>query len=230
MMRFDLLKAVSDLATRVTKWSLACDRRLHRLMCYINSTLADRMVGYVGDSPENLTARLYADADFAGGHGRDSSEDPDSVKSRCGFVIRFGGVPLTWKSQLISEICLSTTHSEYVALVQSLRTLIPIRTTVIDALKFFKLPANEKPRIYCKVFEDNQSVYMLVNNQKPTATTKYFDVKWHWFWGYVYHPTRNPKGWLIVGKIGTDMQDADYLTKGLVRVKHESNRKRIQGW
>ena len=49
MARFDLLRAVCHLACFVTKWSETCDRRLHRLMCYINSTLDFSMHGWVGD-------------------------------------------------------------------------------------------------------------------------------------------------------------------------------------
>ena len=56
--RFDLLKPVGFLAKCITRWDAKCDARLHQLMCYINSTLADRMVGYVGDAPEHLTARI----------------------------------------------------------------------------------------------------------------------------------------------------------------------------
>ena len=39
MARYDLLRAVQGLASRVTKWSNECDKSLHRLMCYVNSTL-----------------------------------------------------------------------------------------------------------------------------------------------------------------------------------------------
>ena len=39
MTRFDLLRAVQGFAARVTKWSAECDKALHRLICYINSTL-----------------------------------------------------------------------------------------------------------------------------------------------------------------------------------------------
>eukprot|EP00975_Prorocentrum_lima_P028059 5897646-Prorocentrum_lima.AAC.1 len=42
MARFDLLRAVSYLAACVTKWTLTCDQDLHRLVCYINSTLSLR--------------------------------------------------------------------------------------------------------------------------------------------------------------------------------------------
>ena len=48
MARFDLLRATQGLASRVTKWSPDCDKSLHRLMCYIHSTLDRTMVGFVG--------------------------------------------------------------------------------------------------------------------------------------------------------------------------------------
>ena len=64
--RYDLLKPVTCLASRITKWSRACDRKLHRLMCYIHSTADSTLEGYVGDRPEDVKLALYSDADFAG--------------------------------------------------------------------------------------------------------------------------------------------------------------------
>ena len=64
--RFDLLRPVAYLARRVTKWSRACDRLLHRLICYIAATKEYQLTGYVGDSANQLELKLYSDADFAG--------------------------------------------------------------------------------------------------------------------------------------------------------------------
>ncbi len=64
--RFDLLRAVCHLATFVTKWTSECDRKLHRLVCYINSSKHLRMIGWVGDGLTVVQPHLYADADFAG--------------------------------------------------------------------------------------------------------------------------------------------------------------------
>ena len=66
MARLDLLKAINYLARRITLWTKLCDRLLHRLMCYINSTLDLAMVSIVGDSQESLQLELYVDADLAG--------------------------------------------------------------------------------------------------------------------------------------------------------------------
>ena len=64
--RFDLLRAVCFLAQYITKWDTMCDKRLYRLMCYINSTYHLRLTGWVGDSPLDVAPHLFADADFAG--------------------------------------------------------------------------------------------------------------------------------------------------------------------
>ena len=64
--RFDLLRAVCQLATCITKWDVNCDRRLHRLVCYIASTYHIRMVGRILDPLKDLELHLVADADFAG--------------------------------------------------------------------------------------------------------------------------------------------------------------------
>ena len=64
--RFDLLRAISGLATRVTTWDTTCDKRLYRVVCYVNSTLHWRQFGYIGDPTAKLRVHLYSDADFAG--------------------------------------------------------------------------------------------------------------------------------------------------------------------
>ena len=39
-----------------------CDARLHELMCYIKSTLSDRMIGFIGDDPSELSLHIFCDA------------------------------------------------------------------------------------------------------------------------------------------------------------------------
>eukprot|EP00972_Heterocapsa_arctica_P027120 3987965-Heterocapsa_arctica.AAC.1 len=63
--RFDWLKAVANLARKVTHWDKGCDIMLHRLMCYENYTLDLRLKGHIGDKREDLVLSLYSDADFA---------------------------------------------------------------------------------------------------------------------------------------------------------------------
>ena len=66
MARVDLLRAVCNLACFVTKWTSECDRKLHRLICYIAASKHHRQIGWIGDKPSDLAPHLFADADFAG--------------------------------------------------------------------------------------------------------------------------------------------------------------------
>ena len=66
MCRGDLLRGVQFLASCVTKWSLQCDRDLHKLVCYLYATKHYKQVMWVGDDLEVLDVKLYADSDFAG--------------------------------------------------------------------------------------------------------------------------------------------------------------------
>ena len=64
--RFDLLRSINALARNVTKWTKDDDARLYHLMCYVNSTLSLKIIGWIGDKIEDLSLELFADADFAG--------------------------------------------------------------------------------------------------------------------------------------------------------------------
>ena len=63
---------------------------------------------------------VYVDADFAGNWDPKEFEDPDTARSRHGYFITFAGCPIVWKSQLQTEIALSSTESEYTGLSYAL--------------------------------------------------------------------------------------------------------------
>ena len=117
--RFDLLRPVCHLAQSLHAWTPECDRRLHRLMCYINCSLKDRSVGFVGDEPKDLWLGLFADADFAG--------DRKDSKSTAGVLLVLMGpntfYPLTALSQKHGCTSHSTTEAEVVSLNTALRTI-----------------------------------------------------------------------------------------------------------
>ncbi|KAI2509810.1 hypothetical protein MHU86_4663 [Fragilaria crotonensis] len=176
------------------------------------------------DSTGDLSLDCYVDADFAGLHGRDPDHSDTSAKSRTGYIITLGGCPILWKSQLQTEISLSTLESEYSALSASMRTLLPLRDLLGEICMELTLPPDFKSTIRCRVFEDNNGALLLATKQRITNRTKYFLVKWHFFW----HHVRN--GDVEVLKIATTDQLADYLTKGLNREVFERIRKLAQGW
>ena len=56
----------------------------------------------------------FADADFAGSWDKQDPEDPENVKSRTGFIVRFAGHPIQWGSKIQELISLSVVRSEHV--------------------------------------------------------------------------------------------------------------------
>ena len=172
----------------------------------------------------DLSLNCYVDADFAGLHQRDPDRSPSAAKSRTGFIIMLGGCPILWKSQLQTEISLSTLEAEYSALSMSMRTLIPLRSLLLELIYGLNLPDQLKSSISCRVFEDNNGALTLATKQCITNRTKYFLVKWHFFWSHVR------EGTIEIHKIDTHSQRADYLTKGLNRDTFEHVRKLVQGW
>ena len=137
---------------------------------------------------------------------------------------------MVWKSQLISEICSSTTHAKHAGLSNSAQALIPIQSLIKDTLEQLKLTSKEKPKIPHNAFKDNQAAFHLAINQQLLPRTKCFAVKHHFFSQFVCHAERNPDGWLNAEKCSTDSMNADCLTKGLGRIKFKANQFRIQGW
>jgi len=66
MARYDLLRPTCYLATKITKWSKRCDRALHKLVSYINSSLNLKMTSWIGDPMQKWELVVYSDADLAG--------------------------------------------------------------------------------------------------------------------------------------------------------------------
>ena len=77
--------------------------------------------------PNKKGLEVYVDADFAGNWDpSEAATDRDTARSRHGYIITYAGYPILWKSQLMNEIYLSSTESEYCGLSYALRETIPI--------------------------------------------------------------------------------------------------------
>ena len=119
---------------------------------------------------------------------------------------------------------MSTLEAEYLALSESLKVLLPIKRLVQELVKSVESPELKDVSVHASVFEDNQGAYYLATNQRITNRTKYFLVRWHWFWEH-YRAKE-----FSVNKCPTEDQLADYFTKSLPRETFERNRNSLQGW
>jgi hypothetical protein len=75
---------------------------------------------------KNMGLECYVNADFAGGWSQADSDNAENVLSRTGYIIMYANCLIHWVMRLQTEIALSTTEAEYIALLQALRNVIPL--------------------------------------------------------------------------------------------------------
>ena len=96
---------------------------------------------------------------------------------------------------------------------------------VMNEMKKHKLIIHKsKPKIHCKVFEDNSGALEMAKNYKYRPRTKHLNVKYHHFRDYV------ERGEISIHKIDTSDQLADYLTKPVPLETLEHLRPQVMGW
>ena len=199
-------------------------KAVKRIVRYLQGT---KDKGLIFTPTDELVVDCYVDADFAGLWKSEDDQDPVCVKSRTGYVLEFAGCPLTWTSKLQTEIALSTMESEYIALSQAMRELIPTRRIVDEVTSCFSLGGTEGParcRTFSKVYEDNSAALLMANVPRITLRNRHFAVKYHFFREHIR------LGEIEMVKVESENQKADCLTKGLVAEIFVKVRKLLLGW
>ena len=143
---------------------------------------------------------------------------------RTGYVIKFANCPIIWASRLQTEIALSTTESEYIALSKAMRETLPLMELMKEIYEVFNMTMELKPNIKCTVFEDNNGCIELAKCPRLRPRTKHIGTKYHHFRSKV------KEGRVEVLKIDTKDQQADIFTKALPRDQFVKLRKLICGW
>ena len=103
---------------------------------------------------------VYVDAAFACGWGSEEGTNPDSVKSRTGYIIEIANCPVLWVSKLQSTIATSTMESEYTALSMALRAAIPLLAVVSSVTKGLNYLKHQQLTFKATVHEDNQGALL----------------------------------------------------------------------
>ena len=172
----------------------------------------------------NLDLNCYVDADFSGLYGHEDLQDPNCVRSWTGYVLTLWGCPVIWNSKLQTEIALSTTEAEYIALSQSMRKLLPLRCFVKEVCtQMDLLPGSTQ--IKSTVFEDNSACLTTAQAEWMSPQTNHIAIKYHFFQSCI-----GPNSGITLAKIDTLHQKADILTKGMTGDQFEALRRLLCGW
>jgi hypothetical protein len=192
---------------------------------YIGRYLASTKDKGIQVIPNTKGFECYVDASHAGDWRQSAAaDDPSTARSRTGYVILFAGYPVVWASKLQTEIALSVTEAEYIALSTAAREILPLISLAKEASKKKIIEKMNAPTIKCKIFEDNIRAVEMANVPKMRPRTKHLNVKYHFFRQFVQ------KGILIVEHIAGNLQMADILTKALEVLTFQKHRKKIMGW
>ena len=196
------------------------EKALIKIVRYLKGT---KDKGIILNADKTRGIECYVDASFAPGWKAEDANEASNLLSRTGYIIYYASVPVHWCSKMQSEITLSTAESEYVALSQAMRETIPFMRlmTELDVVFPLNLP---KPKMFCKVFEDNEACISMATNTKFTPRTKHIGLKYHHFRSWV------DKKLIDIIHVDTKEQFADMLTKPLDLQSFEKFRYQICGW
>lgn len=220
--RPDIEYAVHQCARFQSNPKKAHENAVMRIARYLKGTAEEGLI-MKPDGTKLNELEVYVDADFAGAYSKEINDDPSSVRSRTGCVILFADCPIHWFSRLQTEIALSTTEAEYMALSTAAREALPLRELMLEITSFFKIP-EITPTFRCTIFEDNKGAEQLAKCPKIRPRTKHIAIKYHHF----REAVRQQK--LIIKRVDTDEQRADILTKATPIKTLTHLRKQIQGW
>lgn len=198
------------------------EQAVKRIGRYLLGT-RDKGIVFKPDIKKLGELECFVDADFAGNYTKEQSQDPNSVRSRTGCVILYAGCPIIWFSKLQTEISLSTTEAEYIALSTACRELLPMREMFNELKQFLDiLPLT--PQVKCTLFEDNVGAETLAKSPKMTPRTKHIAIKYHHFRQAVNNEI------LMIERVDTKEQLADIFTKATTTQTFEYLRRKIMGW
>ena len=160
---------------------------------YLISTPKYKLV-FDGSSSEGFIT--FADSDWA--------SDPDDRKSHTGMIIKLASGPICWTSRKQKSTALSSTEAEYMALSDSSRQLIWIKSLLFElGFDLSSLP----------LMGDNQGSIFLASNPIQEKRTKHIDIKYHFIREHVQ------SGKVDLYYVPTADNIADILTKNLAAVR-----------
>jgi hypothetical protein len=132
--------------------------------------------------PDANSLHCYTDASFAGECEKSIAEhDPNTARSRTGFILLYAGCPITWCSKLQTEIAISATDDKYVALSQALREVIATFGILKEIKAVHPKISQDIPTVHCTAFDDNIGAIEMARCPKMRPGTKHLNIKYHHF-------------------------------------------------
>jgi hypothetical protein len=192
--RPDLAQAVQQVSQFSQKPTRTHEKAVKQALRYINGTV-DEGITFNGNLGMKL--EFWSDANWGGEEGRESVS---------GFVGTPAGGAVTYSSKKQPTVALSSTESEYMALLHALKELI----WLLRFLREIGYDIDNQNVIFC----DNQGAIALAHNPEHHARTKHIDIQYHFVRNCVEDGTTR------LEYCPTEDMVADGLTKALGPERH----------
>jgi hypothetical protein len=137
-------------------------------------------------------------------------------RSVTAYVYKLGGGAVCWASKLQPTVALSSTEAEYMAAASAVQEAVHLRL-LMKTLGFEQIGAT-------LVYEDNQGAIAMSVNPVMHKRSKHIDVRFHFL------RERVASGEVKLEYIVTEHQQADLLTKPLLRARLVRIRDRVLGY
>ena len=152
---------------------------------------------------QSFEPTVYSDANFAA--------DPLTRRSVSAYVFVMCGAAVHWYSKRQAVVALSTTQAEFVALAETAKQAIWLRS-ILRSLSF--LSPDSPIQSATIILGDNEASIQLAMNPIAHSRAKHIDIKWFFLRDEV------KAGTLSLRRVPTDDNLADILTKSLGPQKH----------
>lgn len=159
--RPDIAYAVSELSKHMQSPSKAHHVALKHVLVYLSHTIDLGITYSRGDVMGLNTLYGFSDANFAG--------DPDTRRSKTGWLMRMNNGPISWKSKDQSTVALSTCDAEVFAAVQAVKEIKYLRYQ----LHYVGL-TQEWPT---RMFVDNQATIAIMTRGSLREETKHIGLR-----------------------------------------------------
>jgi hypothetical protein len=224
--RIDISLAVSQVARYVHNPKRSHEESIERIGLYLKGTLDEGLVLKPDNLDKIFRIDVFVDAAFASGWGTELGTNPDSVKSRTGYIIEIMGCSVLWKSKLQTSIATSTMESEYIALSMALLAAIPLLDICVSVNEGLGITQDKLLTFRATVHEDNIGALTLAQLEpgRHTPRSKFYALRLHWFRSWL-----KPRQIEIV-HVESKKQKADYLTKPLSPSPFKDCRFMSMGW
>jgi hypothetical protein len=117
--------------------------------------------------PDGISGlEVYVGANFVGNWDPKDTMSRDSTRSWHGYIIKFNNCPILWKSQMVTNIALSSTESKYAGASAALREAILVME-LLKEMREMKVPIQDcTARVHCKLYEDNSGALEILWHKK----------------------------------------------------------------